>query len=258
MREPFLFRQGIPFYYHKTEQEFKLDPYENYDDMVIRQTALHLADELWQGYPMQAVLDFVLEHLEVKGNEKILEIGGSVGRIIGTVASNYPNSKCWALDSSYQLLKRAKEFWIGNTAIQVDGGARGVGRKLVFGKSLANLQLGLAKAEDLPFDDVSQDFVIHSFLLDRLDDPLKGLSEMHRILKNQGRMVMITPLNFLKRKHWENFYPVEKLLECIHDVGFHISDYRDDISIIEPLDVHGNVVLWKCIGVVCDRQDEKT
>ena len=47
MKIPIQTRQGIPFFHDKNEKEFQQDPYERYDPMVIRQSALHLADELW-------------------------------------------------------------------------------------------------------------------------------------------------------------------------------------------------------------------
>ena len=246
-------RQGIPFFYAKSEKEFKDDPYENYDDMVIRQTALHLADELWNGYPMQPVLDFVLENSRWSDAADMVEIGGGVGRVIGTIAERNSAASCWAMDYSYQLLKRTKEFWMDQTTIQVDGGARGLSKKVIQGKHLQNLQVGLSKAEDLPFGDASLDLVIHSFLLDRLEDPMVGLHEMHRVLRPVGQMVMVSPLNFLQRKHWKEFYPVEKLMLCIQKAGFRISQFKQDLMIIEPLDIHGNVVVWKCVGLVCER-----
>ncbi len=47
MQPPLRHRNGIPFYINKTEAEFKDDVYERYDEMVTKQTALHLADDLW-------------------------------------------------------------------------------------------------------------------------------------------------------------------------------------------------------------------
>jgi hypothetical protein len=57
--KPILDRKGIPFFHQKTALEFQQDVYERYHEMVMRQSALHLADELWGAYPFQAVFDFV-------------------------------------------------------------------------------------------------------------------------------------------------------------------------------------------------------
>ena len=67
-------RGGIPFYYKKTEAEFQKDVYERYDDMVVRQSTLHLIDELWGGYPWQPVFDFAEPHYPTGPIHHILEI----------------------------------------------------------------------------------------------------------------------------------------------------------------------------------------
>ncbi len=221
--------------------------------MVSRQTALHLADDLWMGYPMQPILDFVMKHADLTEARHIFEVGGGVGRIIGTIAENNPQISCWSIDYSYQLLKRSKEYWMEHATIKIDGGTRGMGSRIVRGRQLSNLQVGLAKAEDLPFDDASQDLLVHSFLLDRLDDPYQGLLEMLRVLKSGAKMIMVSPLNYLKRKHWQDFYPVEKLCRVIEAAGFNIEIIERDMMLVEPLDLHGNVVLWKCLGLVCSK-----
>ena len=251
MKAPVQFRKGIAFYVEKTEADFKDDVYERYEEMVTKQTALHLADDLWNGYPMQSSLDFMQAHLSISSARNIAELGCSVGRIIGTIAQAHPTINCWGIDYSYQLLKRAKEFWIDGMAIQLDASIKGAKKILLNGPKLKNLHLGLAKAESLPFDAGSQDVVISSFLFDRLHDPRKGLEEMARILRPGGQMIMISPLNYTKSKHWEQYYPSEKVKSQLEDVGFSISAWEENHMIIEPLDVHGNVVLWKCLAVAC-------
>lgn len=118
------------------------------------------------------------------------------------------------------------------------------------GHQLKNLQLGLAKGENLPFDSNSQDLVLNSFLLDRLEDPAKGLEEMYRVLKPEGKLILITPLNFYRAAHWKTFYPPIKLSLILTQIGFGILDWQEEIMIQEPMDFHGNAVTWKCLGFV--------
>ena len=253
MRPPHHYRKGIPFFYDKTESEFREDIYEKYDEIVTKQSALHLADVLWKGYPMQAIVDFINQHLHLPARAEIIEIGCSVGRLIGSIAQANPATTCWALDYSYQLLKRAKEFWIDGTTIHIDVTLKGMQKVLLQGTSLKNLHLGLAKAEDLPFDDETQDTVISSFLLDRLQDPFKGLHEMHRVLKKGGQMMLISPLNFTKTEHWQQLYPLDKIKIYLETMGFEVSVLVENMPIIEPLDIHGNVILWKCLALACKK-----
>ena len=251
MIDPHEYRHGIPFFCEKSESEFSRDIYEKFDEMVGRQTALHLADDAWKTYSSQRVLDFVSTHLLVVPNARILEVGCSVGRLIATLATKYPESQCWGLDYSYQLLKRAKEFWIDAKSINVDLRGKGMEKLLVKGKALKNLQFGLSKAEELPFDHSSQDIVISSFLLDRLEDPIAGLREMYRVLGEGGQMIMVTPLNFTSAEHWKALYPVSTIRELLQEIGFAIDVWEENLMVIEPLDIHGNVIVWKCLAIAC-------
>lgn len=251
MKTPLRYRNNIPFFYDKTELDFKKDIYERYDEMVVRQTALHFADEVWGSYPMQDILDFAGEHYQNYQNHHILEIGCGVGRWIGSVAKRFPGSKCWGIDYSYQMLKRAREYWVEGKTIDVDLRNKGFPETLTLnGYPLKNLQFGLSKATDLPFKNESQDLVLNSFLLDRLESPLEGLQEMYRVLKPKGKLILITPLNFNKAEHWQAFYPPETLNLVLKGVGFDILDSQEDVLIREPLDARGNIIQWKCLGVL--------
>lgn len=250
MQEPLLHRRDIPFFHNKTEQEIQQDPYERFDPMVLRQSALHLADDLWGSYPMQPIIDFSKIIPSTSPLKNIVEIGCGVGRWIAQWAKEFPNANCWGMDYSYQMLKRANEVWIKGDLIQLNLSRYGLPSNYQIEKTaLNNLHFGLAKAATLPFDDQSQDLVVSSFLLDRLDDPIAGLKEMKRILKPDGRILMISPLNFSRAKHWETFHPPIKIYKTLVDLGFKILDWQEDILIEEPLDLRGNSVNWKCIGV---------
>ncbi len=251
MKPPIHYRKQIPLFYEKSEAEYRKDPYERYDGMVTKQSVIHLADEVWKNYPMQAVFDFAENHCADYSEHNILELGCGVGRWIGTLARRFPNSRCWGIDYSYQMLRRASEFWVEGKEILMDLTRRGFAERLtVQGHQLQNLQFGLAKAESLPFDSESQDLVLNSFLLDRLQEPSKGLLEMHRVLKPKGKLILVTPLNFYTAAQWEAFYPPVKLSLLLAKIGFDILDWQEEMVIQEPMDFHGNVVTWKCLGFV--------
>jgi len=254
MENPFYFRQQIPFFYDKTEKEFKEDSYERYDPMVIRQSALHLEDELWNGYPMKPILQYSNPFIADINPTSIVEIGCGVGRWIADLAKEFPNSDCWGIDYSYQMLKRANEVWIRKGSIEIDLSSFGFSseHKLKTNR-LSNLQFGLAKANQLPFQKESKDLVLSSFLLDRLDQPIEGLQEMKRILKPNGQLILITPLNFKQAKHWEQFFPATKIHTLLKNIGFKIIDSKENILIKEPLDIRGNNIQWNCVGFICER-----
>lgn len=248
--KPILDRKGIPFFHQKTALEFQQDVYERYHEMVLRQAALHLADEFWGKYPFQAVFDFAETHYPKQAEMNILEVGCSVGRWIGMLAKRYPKATCWGLDYSYQMLKCANEFWVKGNEISIDLTEKGFSHSLIKGEKLTNLKFGLAKAENLPFDENSQDLIVNSFLIDRLENPRKGLEEMYQILKPNGKLIVITPLNFQKSEHWKTYFPPIKLANILKEIGFEILDWQEEIIIDEPLDFRGNSVHWKCLGFV--------
>jgi SAM-dependent methyltransferase len=252
--KPILDRKGIPFFHQKTALEFQQDVYERYHEMVMRQSALHLADELWGAYPFQAVFDFVETHYPKEAEINILDIGCSVGRWIGTLAERYPKATCWGIDYSYQMLKQANDFWVKGKEISIDLTEKGFSKKTIDGHELTNLKFGLAKAENLPFDENSQDLIVNSFLIDRLENPMQGLAEMYRVLKPNGKLIVMTPLNFQKAAHWKTYFPPIKIENMLKNMDFEILDWQEEIIINEPLDLRGNSVRWKCLGFVVEKK----
>lgn len=246
MQSPVKIRRDIPFFYDKSEAEFRADIYERYEDSVVRQSLLHLADDVWKGYPFQNLLDWFNENLPSQSNMQIADIGCSVGRLIGEIAQNYPDSQCHGLDYSYQMLRQAQDFWVKGKSIDLDLAKRGFEKIQLERKTLSNLHFGLARAEDLPFEDASLDVVFNSFLLDRVEDPLQTLREMHRVLKKGGLLLSISPFNFQKTMHWNEFYPFDKLKKQMEIIGFQLNRKEEVFMIKEYLDVQRNAVEWKC------------
>jgi len=255
MKSPINFRNAIPLFNSKTETQFQQDRYERYDPIVLRQTALHLSDEIWDYYPMQSIFDFAHPYLPKIGSPNIVEIGCGTGRWIATLAKTYPKGICWGLDYSYQMLKRAQEYWVAGQTIEIDYRKYGYDALLeLTGQQLDNLYFGLAKASTLPFAINSQDLLLHSFLLDRLEDPKKALLEMHRVLKTNGQMIFVSPLNFQQKTHWEVFHPPIKIQNLLLELGFEVLKWQEELVIKEPIDLHGNAIHWKCIAGVLQKK----
>lgn len=255
MQSPVKIRRDIPFFYDKSEEEFRADIYERFEDMVVRQSLLHLADDVWEGYPFQEVLDWISDNLPTKSNMQLADIGCSVGRLVGELAYKYPDSQCYGLDYSYQMLRQGYDFWVKGKRLDLDLQKRGFGNVQIEGKSLTNLFFGLAKAEKLPFEDASLDVVCNSFLLDRVGNPLQVLKEMYRVLKKGGLLLSISPLNFQKAKHWEKFYPFIKLRNEMQGIGFQINKSEENIIVKEYLDVQKNAVEWKCTAFLAQKKN---
>lgn len=250
MKAPVSQRRTIPFFCHKSEQAYRQDVYERFDSMVVRQSALHLADALWDGYPMQAVLDWAAPYYEGLPLQHIADIGCGVGRWIGTLAQQFPEAACWGLDYSYQMLRRAHEYWVAGQPVSIHAADRGLAPIVVQRAPLHHLRVGLAQASELPFKDQSQDLVVSSFVLDRLERPFRALAEWRRVLRPAGRLVVVTPLNFERAQHWEQCYPPIKIQAHLRQLGFKILSWEEALLVKEPLDKRGNVLVWKCLAFV--------
>ncbi len=66
-------------------------------------------------------------------------------------------------------------------------------------------------ADDLPYESGRFDLVYSSNLLEHLPDPARALSEMSRVLRDDGVMVHIVPNRFWKVLHLALFYPSQML-----------------------------------------------
>ena len=246
-------RKGIPFFHDKTEIEFQQDIYERYHEMVVRQSAIHAADHIWGAYPFQEILTFADKHYPKEAQGNILEIGCGVGRWIASLAERYPESTCWGIDFSYQMLKQAARIWVEGKDVEIDLTGKGLSQHSIKGHLFKNLHFGLAKAEKLPFESDTQNIIVNSFLLDRLEDPRKGFEEMYRVLATSGKMMVVSPLNFKKQEHWNIYYPPSQLSSVLKEIGFKVLDWKEDLIVDEPLDHHGNLMRWKCLAFVVEK-----
>ncbi|MGB3799290.1 MAG: class I SAM-dependent methyltransferase [Lewinella sp.] len=246
-------RRGIPLYYDKSEDETRQDVYERYDELVARQTALHLADEINDGYPFQPVADYIQGWLPAADIAAVADLGCSVGRLIGDLAAGHPAWDCYGIDFSYQMLRQARDYWILGESVSANLLRFGYTHDTFSGKRLPNLHFALADAANLPFPDGSLDLILNTFLIDRIPDPLAAFGEWKRVLRPGGRLICISPLNFLKREQWAAYHPPVKLIDPLVREGWQLNDLTDPLFLEEPMDRRGNVVRWRTLALVADR-----
>lgn len=226
-----------------------MDPYEQYDPMVLRQSLLHLSDELHPvGYPFQALLDWMHARLPTNTPEVILDIGCGVGRLAGALARHYPKATVWGVDYSYQMLRQAWRYWKSGSTLEVNGNARGWPCLQLQRPTIDNLQFGLATAEDLPIQSASVPLCTASFLFDRLEHPEAFLQEVYRVLVPGGQFLLATPFNFQRADLWRQYGEVSKLVAALERMGFSSQHQIDRLELTEPLDGRGNRLLWE-VGV---------
>ncbi|MEM1358032.1 MAG: class I SAM-dependent methyltransferase [Bacteroidota bacterium] len=247
---PVTTRRGIPFYHEKTEAEFKEDVYERYDELVTRQTALHLADELHGDYPFAPLLNYLLKWLLEGDRLAVADLGCSVGRIAAEVSSRHPSWDVYGIDLSYQMLRQGQDFWVSEQTLHPNLVRYGWGTPHLAGHRIDNLHFALARAESLPFPDASLDVIINTFLIDRLPNPTSVFTEWRRVLRPGGRVLTVSPLNFLRADSWRMAHPPVKILHHLQKHNWQLLDWTDPLTLAEPMDARGNSVNWQCLAFV--------
>ncbi len=135
----------------------------------------------------------IFENLDLTGNEKVLEVGCGRGFYLRVLKSVWPNLEVTGIDLNPKYLKKAKEFI---------GGLR--------------VDLRVANATKLPFKDKTFDRIIATEILEHISDDEKTISEMFRVLK-PGGIIMVTVPSKNYPFLWD---PLNWILE--RTVGWHL------------------------------------
>lgn len=130
----------------------------------------------------------IFENLDLRGNEKVLEIGCGRGFYVRTLKSVWPKLEVTGIDLNPEYLDKAREF-MGDLRVE----------------------LRVADATKLPFKDKTFDRIIASEILEHIEDDEKAISEMYRVLK-PGGIIMITVPNKNYPFCWD---PVNWILERV-------------------------------------------
>ena len=132
-----------------------------------------------------------IDHLKLKGNEDIVEVGCGDGGILVNLRRNGHKGKLVGLEINDGMFCESVE----------------IHKK----ESLQPLiEFIVGSADNLPFADKSFDVVLAFFMLYHMPDIQKTLREWQRVLKNNGRVLISTgsPLNKPKHKKFKKMVEV--------------------------------------------------
>lgn len=154
------------------------------------------------GKAVDKSFDELYYNMFFRKGQKILDIGCSVGNF---------------------LVQDRKNI----TGIDVDKEQLEICRKRGLNAKIHNVEDGL------PFNEASFDGVNCRHVVEHLNEPLKFLKEIKRVLKKKGKLVLMTPdLRRAKEKFWHDYthrHPFirESLIKIAYDAGFrNYSVYR--------------------------------
>jgi demethylmenaquinone methyltransferase/2-methoxy-6-polyprenyl-1,4-benzoquinol methylase len=140
-------------------------------------------------------------------NPLIVDIGIGPGLLSIEINKLIPNAKIIGIDPSFEMLKLAKK--------ELDG------------SNFKKIETILTKAESIPLKNDIADLVISRFSFIYWDDPSRGLTDIYRILKPGGRMI----LELINKDYprWKLF--LTKIHMFINSAGneiikYHINSYK--------------------------------
>lgn len=116
---------------------------------------------------------FAVAKIGLRGPGRVLDVATGTGDVALEIASQYPASVgVVGIDFTPEMIELGK--------VKVEQ-SRHAGR----------ITLQVAPCEDIPFDDGSFDAATISFGIRNVVDRIKGLGEMHRVLKEGGKIVIL-------------------------------------------------------------------
>ncbi len=127
-----------------------------------------------------------IQMADLSGNELVLEVACGTGRATFEIAKKLLNGKLFAIDLTWQMLKRAKrKIYMA-----------GLSEKVVF---------AIADAKELPFSTQTFDVIYNAYMFDLIDlsDFSLILSEFKRVLKPGGKLILV---NMSKNNQNKTFY----------------------------------------------------
>lgn len=136
--------------------------------------------DFWSRITESKAGDWLVNHANLKGNLKILDIGTGTGMMLKRIAAFNRNGMNTGLDISPDMLKRARRNML---------------------KTGYPFELKEGSAYELPFKSAGFDRIFVCFMIDLLpeNDFSKLLHEFSRVLKNNG-LLMISYMTFGKNR----------------------------------------------------------
>jgi len=155
----------------------------NDNNLLSKSTSWQMFNEISQRYDfLNHVLSFGLDirwrkqlgqYLKTHSGQKILDLATGTADVLISLCKNNPN-----IQSARGLDMAVKMIEIGRTKIA----EQGLREKIM-------LQHG--DAHQIPFEEKNFDAVTIAFGIRNMTDPVKVLSEMHRVLKPSGRALIL-------------------------------------------------------------------
>lgn len=134
-----------------------------------------------------------LEHIEIKDDFTILDVGCGGGKTVFRLSEAVPNGKIYGIDYSEVAVKKSKKL-----------NKRGIKNKKV--------QIDNSSVSNLPYNDNMFDLVTAVETYYFWPDKINDLKEIYRTLKSKGKLLLIFEM-LQKENEPDKWAEVEKLAE---------------------------------------------
>lgn len=125
--------------------------------------------DTWDGKYSLLMYGEVINRINRYSFRSILDVGCGPGVMLSRVINHHGNAQAFGIDLSENMIKKASELLTGKA-------------ELVVGDS-----------EDLPWEENTFDIVVCNSSFHHYPEPVKVLSEMRRVLKPKGGLIMADP-----------------------------------------------------------------
>lgn len=104
--------------------------------------------------------------------DAVLDVGAAEGLILGSIKKKFPKAECVGLEYSQELINLNQN---------------------------KNIKIVQGDAQNLPFENNSFDIAVATAIIEHLPQPLKMLTEIYRILRPNGILILTTPEPFFDK-----------------------------------------------------------
>lgn len=151
-------------------------------------------DLLVGGVLMRGTYQRIAEHLTtgIVSGGRVLDVGTGPGRLVEAISRRRDDLQVIGIDPSSDMITRARRRT----------------------RTLPNVQVRMASAEDLPLEDESVDAVVSSLSSHHWADRVVALDEQARVLRPGGRLWLVDLASHLP----------DGIRDDVHDAGLRLTD----------------------------------
>ena len=146
-----------------TEQNYKKKSRKHFN----KQAAIY--DQTWDGKYCRQMYDSVLAKIRQFPFISLLDVGCGSGTMLAMLKKEYPASEAFGIDLSDQMIVQAK--------MHLD----------------PDIQIQTGDVESMPWPDNKFDLLVCNASFHHYPNSIKSLTEMNRVLKSGGRLVIADP-----------------------------------------------------------------